>query len=36
VFEVEGCPGNLRSVVPSGFRLERHEVVLYGVCRACR
>jgi Fur family ferric uptake transcriptional regulator len=36
VFEVDGCPGNLRAVVPTGFQLERHEVVLYGVCSACR
>lgn len=35
VFEVEGCPGNLRAVVPSGFQLDRHEVVLYGVCATC-
>lgn len=35
VFEVPGCPGNLRSVVPDGFRLESHEVVLYGACAEC-
>lgn len=35
VYEVDGCPGNLRSVVPPGFRLDRHEVVLYGVCEEC-
>jgi Fur family transcriptional regulator, ferric uptake regulator len=35
VFEVEGCPGNLKSVTPEGFQLERHEFVLYGLCEAC-
>jgi Fur family transcriptional regulator, ferric uptake regulator len=35
VYEVEGCPGNLRSVTPDGFELERHEFVLYGVCLSC-
>jgi len=35
VFEVEGCPGNLKSVTPDGFQLERHEFVLYGLCEAC-
>lgn len=35
VYEVDGCPGNLRAVVPPGFRLARHEVVLYGVCEEC-
>ncbi len=35
VFEVEGCPGNLKAVTPDGFQLERHEFVLYGLCEAC-
>jgi Fur family transcriptional regulator, ferric uptake regulator len=35
VFEVEGCPGNLKTVTPKGFRLERHEFVLYGLCLDC-
>lgn len=35
VFEVEGCPGNLRAVTPPGFQLERHEFVLYGLCEGC-
>ena len=35
-FEVaEHCPGNYRFSAPSGFRVEAHEVVLYGVCAAC-
>jgi Fur family ferric uptake transcriptional regulator len=36
VFEVEGCPGNIERLVPRGFELEDHEVVLYGLCAACR
>lgn len=35
VFEVEGCPGELNSLTPKGFRLEGHEVVLYGHCLDC-
>jgi Fur family transcriptional regulator, ferric uptake regulator len=35
VYEVEGCPGNLRSVTPDGFQLENHEFVLYGLCDLC-
>ena len=35
VFEVEGCPGNIEPLVPKGFQLEDHEVVLYGLCAAC-
>ncbi len=36
VFEVAGCPKGIRDVVPRGFMLEAHELVLYGTCRACR
>ncbi|MEX0653775.1 MAG: transcriptional repressor [Phycisphaeraceae bacterium] len=35
VFEVDGCPGNLTHLTPHGFKLESHDVVLYGLCRQC-
>jgi Fur family ferric uptake transcriptional regulator len=35
VFEVEGCPDNLRGLVPAGFQLEDHDVTLYGLCDTC-
>jgi Fur family transcriptional regulator, ferric uptake regulator len=35
VFEIEGCPPNMKRLAPRGFRLEGHEVVLYGRCTAC-
>ena len=35
VFEIHGCPGSLEHLAPKGFRLERHEVVLYGLCGTC-
>jgi Fur family transcriptional regulator, ferric uptake regulator len=35
VYELDGCSGNLRAGVPRGFRVEGHEVVVYGLCRAC-
>ncbi|HSF42451.1 MAG TPA: transcriptional repressor [Thermoanaerobaculia bacterium] len=35
VYELFGCPENLRSLTPPGFALEAHEVVLYGRCAAC-
>jgi Fur family ferric uptake transcriptional regulator len=35
VFDVEGCPGNLDKLVPSGFQLERHEVLMFGRCAEC-
>ena len=36
VYEVEGCPGDLKRLTPRGFRLEGHEVTLLGVCAVCR
>ncbi|HNV76258.1 MAG TPA: transcriptional repressor [Gemmatimonadaceae bacterium] len=35
VFEVEGCPGDLAALAPSGFAVDGHEVVLYGRCARC-
>jgi Fur family ferric uptake transcriptional regulator len=35
VYEIEGCPDDLRSLTPPGFSLEAHEVVLYGRCAEC-
>ncbi|MEW6249882.1 MAG: transcriptional repressor [Planctomycetota bacterium] len=35
VYEVAGKPSVLDSLVPPGFRLEEHDLVLFGRCRAC-
>jgi len=35
VFDMDGCPGDLRRLAPRGFRVEHHEVTLYGRCRDC-
>ncbi len=35
VYDVQGCPGNLQALAPPGFRLEDHEVILYGLCSDC-
>ena len=35
VFEIDGCLTNLKKLVPRGFRIDRHEVVLYGTCKTC-
>jgi Fur family ferric uptake transcriptional regulator len=35
LFELEGCPDGLKRLIPQGFSLEAHEVVLYGRCIAC-
>lgn len=35
VFEIHGCPGDLKHLVPEGFVLTDHDVVLSGLCAAC-
>lgn len=35
VYEIEGCPRDIQKLTPKGFRLERHELVLYGRCAGC-
>ena len=36
VFDMKGCPGSLRRLAPRGFRVEYHELTLYGRCSDCR
>lgn len=35
LYEVAGCPEEVRTLVPRGFHLEGHELVLYGCCAGC-
>lgn len=35
VFDVPGCHAHIDASVPEGFRVQRHEVVLYGECADC-
>lgn len=35
VYDVPGCPGDLRRMAPRGFRVEHHDVTLYGRCSDC-
>lgn len=36
LYEVEDCPGSLAGLAPTGFVVERHEILLYGLCDGCR
>ena len=36
VFDMDRCPGSLRELAPRGFRVESHEIILYGCCPECR
>lgn len=35
IFDIQGCPPDIQKLAPKGFRLEDHQVVLYGVCPPC-
>ena len=35
VFELEGCVSGVQKLLPSGFRMENHEITLYGTCDHC-
>ncbi len=35
VYDVPGCPGDLRRLAPRGFTLEGHDLTLYGRCAGC-
>jgi Fur family ferric uptake transcriptional regulator len=35
VYELNGCPGDLKRLAPEKFVVESHEVVLYGLCPGC-
>jgi Fur family ferric uptake transcriptional regulator len=35
VFEVPGCASGIAALVPAGFELDGHDLVLYGRCGAC-
>ncbi|MBX7246488.1 MAG: transcriptional repressor [Candidatus Sumerlaeaceae bacterium] len=35
VFEMADCHETFRSIVPEGFKLESHEIILYGLCDKC-
>ncbi|MEO8505779.1 MAG: transcriptional repressor [Acidobacteriota bacterium] len=34
-YDLIGCPPKLDRLAPKGFRVDDHEVVLYGVCARC-
>ncbi len=35
MFDIPSCMGGLERMVPAGFLLRRHEVLLYGRCDGC-
>ena len=35
LFDVDGCPGRLKSLLPDGFVLTEHDLTLKGLCASC-
>lgn len=35
IYQMNGCPEDLERLVPQGFKMETHEIFIYGVCSAC-
>lgn len=35
VFELQGCPQNLKSILPEGFSMKSHTITIYGQCDSC-
>ena len=35
VFDLQGCPGAFKQILPRGFSLEAHEIYLFGRCVEC-
>lgn len=36
VFDIHACPGNMAKMAPPGFKVERHDLTLYGLCADCQ
>ncbi len=35
IYEIDGCPIDMQSILPAGFVLKGHDLVLYGICGSC-
>lgn len=35
MFDIPGCTENVARSLPKGFKVESHEVMLYGLCAGC-
>ncbi len=35
VYDIPGCPAGVETLAPPGFRVESHEIVLFGLCDQC-
>ncbi len=35
LYKMDGCPSDIARLVPPGFSMENHELVVYGLCAQC-
>ena len=35
VFDIDGCPGRLKQLIPDGFVMTEHDLTLRGLCASC-
>ena len=35
LFDLMGCLRGISNLLPEGYRMKRHEIVIYGECAAC-
>jgi Fur family ferric uptake transcriptional regulator len=35
VYDLHGCPGPMKDLVPAGFKARSHEITIYGDCAEC-
>jgi Fur family ferric uptake transcriptional regulator len=35
VFDLQGCVHDLEALAPRNFHIERHDIILYGLCASC-
>jgi Fur family transcriptional regulator, ferric uptake regulator len=36
LFDLTGCLRGISNLLPDGYRMKRHEIVIYGECPACK
>lgn len=35
LFEIQACPDNIKQLLPEGYTLEEHDILLRGQCNTC-
>lgn len=35
VFDLQGCVHDLEGLAPANFQVQRHDIILYGICAVC-